>query len=442
MKLTDEQLQALDTIIELRDRRQREILVAGPAGTGKTTLIKALLLAMPDEDIEVVTPTNKAAKVLCSKGVPAATLYARFFTPETDLHPEITPEREAQMRAEGASEATIQEAKQAHKLSKKSVRFIPNHQLDEVGAGKRRFADTIVVDEASMLSTWLLRALMKMCNTLILVGDPHQLPPVNDKINPGGYFCETDPHVALETVMRQASDSPVLDLATHIRNGRFPEALVRSMAPSVAFADWFRPDRKIIAFTNAHRRKVNMFARQVLGRSGLLPVKGDLLICNTNTEEGLLNGSEVEVIEFKWKRDVKREGFSKPVLTGDFDALLTYKNEDGETKATGLNLGAFLRDLPEDALSDWNVDSFIEASSKTGDGHSFSYGYCITAHKAQGSEWDEVCVIDERFVLGKIDPTGDTSRRWLYTSVTRAAKRLVFADYRWIKASEQVRRAA
>ena len=83
------------------------------------------------------------------------------------------------------------------------------------------------------------------------------------------------------------------------------------------------------------------------------------------------------------------------------------------------------------------MEHVIKAGKVLDQGLSFSYGYCITAHKAQGSEWDECCVIDERLVLGKVDPSGNTSRRWIYTAITRAAKRLTFADYRWIKNAQQ-----
>jgi len=84
MKLTDEQERALIQIQELREDGAKEIRFAGPAGTGKTTLIRQLLADLPGADIEVVTPTNKAAKVLRSKGVPASTLYSVFFTPEDE----------------------------------------------------------------------------------------------------------------------------------------------------------------------------------------------------------------------------------------------------------------------------------------------------------------------------------------------------------------------
>jgi exodeoxyribonuclease V len=377
--------------------------------------------------------------------VPASTLYARFFTPETEIY-RLSPEEEARLLAAGKTEE-VARMKAEERSRSKSVRFIPNYELPEgpIGKGKRRFSDTIVLDEASMLPTWLLKHLRRMCNTLILVGDPHQLPPVGDKINPDGYFTaavrdERLLPVVLQTVMRQADGSPVLDLATHIRNGRFPDALVRTMMPQVAFADWFRADRKLIAFTNAHRRAVNMVARRILGHSGALPKPGDLLVCNTNTDEGLLNGSEVKVLQFSWKQDTCAAKNQR--IQGELDADLVYEDESGQTQRTQLNMGAFLKDLPAEALDGWKVEDFIKASMNEGLGHSFSYGYCITAHKAQGSEWDEVCVIDERYVLKHVDPSGDMARRWLYTAVTRAAKRLVFADYRWINHSGPARKAA
>lgn len=402
MELTAEQMNVVGQILTLRDQRQPEIRVAGPAGTGKTTCIKYLLTEIDEDMVVVVTPTNKAAKVLRSKGVPAATLYSVFFTPEEDVFPG---------------------------QSKKSVRFIPNHTIDKLGEGKLSYADTIIVDEASMLQTWLLAHLRRMCRTLILVGDQYQLPPVNDQHNPDGYFVTKPAHAELTTVMRQDSGSPILALATHIREGRFPENLVRKLAPAIPFTDWVKQGRKIIAFTNAHRREVNLLCRKILGFEGVLPKKGDMLICNTNHNDKILNGTEVIVREFTWKMP-------------DLLAKLVCEDEDGEVHALEVNLGRFLMDLPDGTWPTEKLEHVVKAGLALDAGLSFSYGYCITAHKAQGSEWQDVCVIDERWSLNKIDPTGNFARRHIYTSITRAQENLIFADYRWIKNSAAGQRRA
>lgn len=432
MQLTPEQQTALDTIARLRTEGVAEIRLAGPAGTGKTTLIRSLLKHLAGQDIEVVTPTNKAAKVLRSKDVPASTLYALFFTSNMEQNPPITPEREAELLAGGMSPEEIDKQKRARREETRKLTFYPNYELKAVSEGKRSFADTIIVDESSMLQYWLLRHLRKMCNTMILVGDPHQLPPVNDLIEAKGYFCTRDAHVELTTVMRQADGSPILDLATHIRQGRFPEPLVRGLAPRDTFRRWIHPDRKVIAFTNAHRRQINALARKALGYPGALPKRGERLVCNTNVDSKLLNGTEVEVVEFHWPSTKSpTTGF----IEGPPTASLTYKDDDGNLGHTLVNIGRFIEDLVEGSYPEKELRRVIDVSKDDGEGASFSYGYCITAHKAQGSEWDEVCVIDERFVLGKVDPTGESARRWIYTAITRAAKQLVFADYRWIKAA-------
>ena len=432
MQLTPEQQHALDTIVALRADGQSEIRLAGPAGTGKTVLIHALRTHLAGQDIEVVTPTNKAAKVLRSKGVLASTLYATFFTSNVEQNPPITPEKELEMLAAGDSPEDIEKQKRARREVARKLTFYPNYELKTLSEGKRSFADTIVVDESSMLQYWVLRHLRKMCNTLILVGDPHQLPPVNDMAEPKGYFCTRDAHVQLTTVMRQADGSPILDLATHIREGRFPEPLVRGLAPRDTFRHWIHPDRKVIAFTNAHRRQINHLARKALGFPSTLPKPSERLICNTNVDSKLLNGTEVEVVEFSWPCTKNpTTGF----IEGDPTAKLQYRDDDGNLGFTLVNIGRFIEDLVEGSYPERELRKVIDVSKDDGEGASFSYAYCITAHKAQGSEWDEVCVIDERFVLGNVDPTGESARRWIYTAITRAAKQLVFADYRWIKAS-------
>lgn len=70
-----------------------------------------------------------------------------------------------------------------------------------------------------------------------------------------------------------------------------------------------------------------------------------------------------------------------------------------------------------------------------------TFGYCLTAHKAQGSEWEKVVVFDQRSVVHRVqsnNPSPQMSpeeyvRRWLYTCVTRARKDLYIAPTHWAR---------
>ena len=407
MQLTAQQEAALAAIKGKWNERAPSVALAGPAGTGKTTMLSAVRDLVvdtrgDDDAAVVVTPTNKAAAVLREKKVDAATLYTRFFTPIETF--------------DG------------------SVRFKPNHEITHyggtLGEGKLDFADTIILDEASMLQTWLVKHLQKMSHTVVMIGDPHQLPPVGDQANPEGYFCSREPDAELSEVLRQGADSPILTLATEIRQRRFPGNLVRSLAPSAPFVRWYDGSQKIIAFTNAHRRLINCWARKVLGFKGVLPKAGDCMVSNSNLSDDVFNGTEFKIEAFDW-------------TTGGASASAQIRTENGVRTTVLIDMLSFLEDQPPNTVPDKIMVEVRAARAKARmhkdfvPGISVAFSYCITAHKAQGSEYDRVCVIDERFVLNKVDPTGETCRRWLYTAITRARDELVFADFRWAKASAQ-----
>lgn len=467
LPLTASQEDAIVRIESLLDGREHMILLAGPAGTGKTTLLWHLVRRLDEQarDVAVVTPTNKAAKVLRAKGVTdAATLYRIFFTPDDEIGSGPAPAAVARLEQRLGRAATQEELDELPREKRRraagpkaSLRFTPNcdiplsvdadtgEMVRKLAPGKLDFCDVIVVDEASMLTTWTLKQLARMCNTLVLVGDPHQLPPVNDKTNPNGFFCTARPDVELTEVLRQAADTEgrkILRLATLIRENKHDPAHFRHFMPQTTFPGWFKADRKVVAFTNANRRTVNHAARAALGFSGLLPQPGEVLVSTANTSDVLLNGTEVTVVSCTWTGDP-----AKP-------ARVTVVTDADETVETDLLLGPFFSDQPDWVFSaeEWlSVEKVIQlyriglsATDRADDdaeGLQATYGYCLTAHKAQGSEWDDVCVIDESYILRKVASEGDTERRWFYTAVTRASRRLVVADIRWIRGSLS-RRAA
>jgi exodeoxyribonuclease-5 len=393
MNLTQDQSAAIDAVLDASDFA----VLSGAAGTGKTTIISALVDAI-DTPVAVCTPTNKAAQVLQSKGIPAATFFKRFYYPEEILDRHGNP----------------------------AVRFIPCK--DAIASGlvkpenlgdKLTFSDTIIVDEASMVTARMAREMKRMCNRLILVGDRNQLPPVNDPDNPAGYFCTKNPDYELTQVLRQGAGSPILELASAIRT-KSPkaEALLRGFEPEAHFTEWAKGGGTCISFTNKERQRINTAVRKILGFTSPLPQPGDRVIGTSNYSDTFLNGTPAIVLGFEW----------------DGSSSLAEARLDLGDVTTNLLVAMkpFLLDQPTHIQERYRIPDMPQELAA-----SMTFGYCLTAHKAQGSEWPEVAVFDQRTTIRKMAanndglPADEFVRRWLYTAVTRAREGLVFAPPWW-----------
>jgi exodeoxyribonuclease-5 len=127
-----------------------------------------------------------------------------------------------------------------------------------------------------------------------------------------------------------------------------------------------------------------------------MPSAGDKLVClRNNRKKGLFNGSLWSVKE----RGARRTGIMTMRLLPDDDSGLrgVKVSVRPECFSGGIEQIDWPRRKPYDE---------------------FDYGYVLTVHKAQGSQWDDVVLFDESFAFP------DSRERWLYTGVTRAAKRL------------------
>lgn len=403
--LTQDQHRAIETIVELIGC-QPVISLDGAAGTGKTTAMRALVAVIKMRygiRPVVVTPTNKAATVLQSKGVPAATLFARFFT-----------------------------LVEVSKRPKKMV-FEPNDKMEKLGEGKIACAEVVIVDEASMLTSWALNHLKRMCDTVILVGDGNQLPPVGDQETPRGQFCTRKHDVTLTQVLRNRGS--VLKLASDILQSKDWRELAAidldDYLPEEDFEVLFVIDRpQLICWRNVVRRALNARARKVLGFTNVLPVPGDLMLCRDNYDDKLLNGTQVVLDTFTW-------------TTGARLAKVVLVMPDGSRTMANMDMLRFFEDqLPVQVRQ---YADFIERFSHTDEeGAALTYGYAVTAHAAQGGEWPVVVVVDERagiHGMGKRRfaedqrnvPADEGCRRWTYTAVSRAQETVYVVDERWCK---------
>ncbi len=354
-----EQSRALDAVGKWLRRGDPQVFrLFGYAGVGKTTLARHVAEGARG-DTAFAAFTGKAALVLRSKGCfGAATIHSLIYN-----------------ASEGADGA-------------------PSFTLNREGPASR--ASLIVIDECSMVDEELGRDLLSFGKPILVLGDPAQLPPVRG----GGFFTAADPDVMLTEIHRQAEDNPIIRLACAVRRGEellygdYGKACVIRRS-EIAAAMVLEADQVLVGL-NKTRRLYNQRIRALHSRSDLLPVAGDKLVCLRNDRnKGLINGGLWCVEE--------RGGVKK-----DF-VLLTVRSEDEATRAT-------TKVAVHKAFFEGAEGELPYPIRKDSD--EFDFGYALTVHKAQGSQWDHVVLFDESFAFR------EHRSRWLYTGLTRAAERL------------------
>ena len=303
-------------------------------------------------------------------------------------------ELEKELRAEGIDPeqdkrlAELRGMLQAERKSSAQPLFSLNPDSDLRGAA------LVVVDEGSMVDERMGEDLLSFGVPVLVLGDPAQLPPVKG----GGYFTGSHtPDVMLTEIHRQARDNPILELATLVRErrqlpavGSYGESRVVSRIGS---EDALLSDQVLVG-RNATRRGSNRRLRSLLGLEDGLPVAGDKLVCLRNNHDvGLLNGS-------LWRAESVQS-------LGEERLLLSVRSEEGgEPIEVEAHAQHFLG--KEENLAWWERREAEE----------FTYGYALTVHKAQGSQWPNVLLINESSAF-----RGDWWR-WLYTGITRAQEKL------------------
>ncbi|HET9903189.1 MAG TPA: ATP-dependent RecD-like DNA helicase [Xanthobacteraceae bacterium] len=332
----------------------------GYAGTGKTTLARHIAEGV-DGEVRFAAFTGKAALVMRAKGCRgASTIHSLIY------------------RARDSEDET------------------PTFELWDDAPVQR--AALVIIDECSMVDEELGRDLMSFGVPLLVLGDPAQLPPVQG----GGFFTEHPPDAMLTEVHRQAQDDPIVRLSMLVREGERPQPGRYGESEVVRRTD-LDPKRvmdadQILVGRNATRRAYNLRIRERRGLTDPLPLPGDKLVClRNNRRKGLLNGGLWSVRE----RRARKNG----ILS------LRLDRDDADTRAEKP-----LRVAVRPECFTGSIDELSWPQRRRYD--EFDYGYVLTVHKAQGSQWDDVVMFDESFAFP------DSRARWLYTGITRAAKRL------------------
>ena len=281
----------------------------------------------------------------------------------------------------------------------------------------------IVVDEISMLPMNLWKLLLSHKVYVIACGDPFQIPPIDpDSDN----HVLDNPHIFLDEIMRQAQESEIIRVSMDIREQKplnyFKGNEVQILKPNEIVDGMYTWADQIIVGTNNKRKEINDFMRAAANR-GPEPEIGDKVVALRNCWETYDMNGEIALVNGTIGYLTSLEKSMKKYETIYRFPLVPVLNIELETTD-----GELFNDIICDysALKTGNKfltpaqEYQIYKKAKGEEPIEFNYGYAITGHRAQGSQWDKVLVIEERFPFDKIEHA-----RWLYTSCTRAAEKLV-----------------
>jgi len=351
---TDEQERAIEMAVASVRKGQQLFRIGGYAGTGKTSVARAIFAAVPGG--AACAFTGKAVHVLRRKGISGAvsTMHSLIYTWN-----------------DGA--------------------FTRRRSLE---------CDWVLLDEGSMVSTELWKDLRSFRLPVVVCGDCGQLEPIGDDPR-----LMKDPDIVLQEIHRQEEQSAIIEFATVLRQRRPYKYGTKGevdVVPPESFEESYGWADQLICGRNATRVRTNEAVRSLKGRRGLLEPGERLMVLANDTRLGVFNGMQLEVVEIvKEERDVVE---ARCVGDDGRDMGLCKLNTTCLGRSNGIT-----------------TDETFAIKSRNE--IPVEYAYCITCHKAQGSEWDKVAVLEQKNILWD-------QVRWSYTAATRAAERLRFACFR------------
>ena len=434
----------------LSKNQNTAFLLRGYAGTGKTTLIGALVRQLKTSGYKAVlmAPTGRAAKVMAT--------YSRF--PAYTIHKQIYYPKPQQS-------------------GKMVFQLKPN-----------KYRNTIfIVDEASMIGDdrkqaklfengSLLHDLVQYVSRgdrckLIFVGDPAQLPPVHLNLSPAldqkeleHFHFDRVYGVELSTVVRQAKNSGILTNATQLRAQLIAEVYGQfqfdvSEGSDISFTnsgmDLFEAietafdeggvDQSV--FIVRSNKRANLFnehiRKRILGWEDELCVGDQLMVVKNNyfwlapdSKPGFIaNGDVVEILSIQARKTLYDFSFAEVRVRlvdypdeAPFETVLLLDTLKTETPSLSYEEGNRLyQKVLEDYASERSkYKKFLKVKKNPFfNALQVKYSYAITCHKSQGGQWEHV------FVEKPYLPEGPDKDylRWLYTAITRAKKNLYLIGF-------------
>lgn len=352
--------------------------IVGPAGSGKTTIVKSIIehCGLKREEVLFMAFVGKATQALAMKGNLAKTVHASIYevvdVPRYD-------------------DTGLKMYKNGRVVTRKG--FVKKESLDPN-------IKLLVVDEGGMIDKIMGPHILSFGIPTLVLGDLDQLPPIFGK----SFFLQ-NPDSIIKTVMRQAEGSPILDLADIARKqSGFKPGMYgncRVITQDQLTDELLMSADIVISGTNRTRDYVNTYIRQkILKRDPYMPLHvGDKIVCRQNN----------------WGRSLSENIYLINGMIGYVDNVRI-----DTLKKRSVNVD-FRPDFTDDTFMDLSIDldylytpcydksgGFMSAYNK------FQFGYGITCHMSQGSQYHHVIYIRERL--------GSTSfqSKLDYTAITRA----------------------
>jgi exodeoxyribonuclease-5 len=444
----DTLLQMLAQFVQIKQDRSL-FMLKGYAGTGKTTLISALIKSLREDRVpfRLMAPTGRAAKVLGQySGYQASTIHRSIYFARTG--------------SGGGLVLTLQKNKLSNAVFiVDEASMIPADTSSEKSGGRNLLYD-------------LMEYVFSGNNCkLILVGDTAQLPPVGIEISPAldKQYMHSAFHLnitayQLTEVVRQERESGILDNATRLR-----EKISHNQAntpffdlygfkdivnlPGMELLEELQSSYDFQGFENTaiitrSNKRANQYNREIRNRilfreeeisAGdlLMVVKNNYFWLEEDSKAGFLaNGDMVEVMKVIHREQMYGFDFADVMVR-----LVDYPDE--EEKEVKIMLDALFVDRPALSYEDNNrlfneimLDyedipqrrKKIEAIKKNPyfNALQVKFAYALTCHKTQGGQWEQV-FIDQGFI--KEEMLDREYMRWLYTAITRATKKVFLINF-------------
>lgn len=454
----------------LADPKARVFILCGCAGTGKTMLLARLAheLQAQDRHLVLLAPTGRAARVLTNRtGMAAQTIHSHIYDFD---HLSITCKNTA-------TKYCYTFVLSSNADNRSSVYFVDESSMISDHATE---GETLQFGSGRLLSDFIQFVFdfspEESERKIIFAGDPIQLPPVHSTLSPAldvRYLAE---HFALAghvyaseltDVVRVKADSPLLDLASSLRDGvrqqdfsRFviePRPETIEVRTTLDLDDWVRrlreqpaETRVLITHSNLQAFYYNSAMRARLFPNAAGPQPGDKLVVMNNARMSgitLFNGDILEVVhaaptcetDYVELPPTKRRP-NKLRVELRFREITVRSLDSGAT--TNVKLFENLLDRPQreitsaerqalflhflrrhKGLNPRSEDFLVHlANDKYFHALQAKYAYALTCHKAQGGEWWHVAV---DFNTSHADTMSEEYYRWAYTAITRSQQHLI-----------------